>query len=102
MSILFELDALTNTEQRFHWDPVTEKFTITDRQEVQDLMDINKSIRNDGYRKNRNTMMRRVGSVPLNIYMDLKAKGIIDDRKKLAAWLNDPDNRAWRTDDSKI
>jgi hypothetical protein len=31
------------------------------------------------------------------IWEDLVRKGIANDTKKLKAWLNDPDNRAFRT-----
>lgn len=102
MSIIFETDALTRSEQRFHWDPVTERFVISDRQEVQDLLDMNQALRNSDATPNRSSGLRRVASVPLNIYWELKRQGIIDDPKRLAAWLNDPDNRAWRTNDMKI
>jgi len=100
--ILFEHDALTRTIQKFHWDPITERFTITDEQEVQDLMDMNTALRNSTASPNRSSGMRRVASVPLNIYMELKQRGILQDAKKLRAWLNDPDNRAWRTNTMKV
>lgn len=102
MSILFDVDPLTQTVQRFHWDPVTEKFTITDDQEVQDLLDMNQALRNTMVGHDKKSGMHRVASVPLNIYMKLKAEGIIDDKKRLKAWLNDPDNRAWRTNNWRI
>ena len=100
--ILFEADALTRTEQRFHWDPIAERFTITDEQEVTDLIDMNTALRNSSASPNRSSGMRRVASVPMNIYMELKEKGILQDAKRLRAWLNDPDNRAWRTNTMKV
>lgn len=100
--ILFEYDALTDTTQKFYWDPVTERFTITDVQRVDDLLDMNQALRNTDAKANKSSMMRRVASVPLNIYMELKQKGIIDDPKKLREWLNNSDNRAWRTNDMKV
>ena len=44
----------------------------------------------------------KVGSIPMTIYYDLKKKGILDDQVKLSAWLNDPDNRAFRTRVSRV
>lgn len=102
MSIIFETDALTKTVQRFHWDPATEQFTITDEQDVTELVEMNKALQNSDATPNKSSGMRRVASVPLNIYMKLKEQGIIDDPKRLRAWLNDPDNRAWRTNTMKV
>jgi hypothetical protein len=44
----------------------------------------------------------KVASIPLSVLYDLKARGIADDPKKMKAWLNDPDNRAFRTRDARI
>jgi hypothetical protein len=43
----------------------------------------------------------RVATVPLVIVEELKRAGIWRDRRRLLAWLSDPDNRAWRTDDGR-
>ena len=39
----------------------------------------------------------KVASIPLNIYYDLKQKGILDNPKRMKKWLNSPDNRYFRT-----
>lgn len=39
----------------------------------------------------------KVASIPLNVWMDLKRKGIADDPVAFKRWLNDPDNFAFRT-----
>lgn len=41
--------------------------------------------------------MKKVASIPLDLYWDLKKRGIIDDKQKFRAWLNDPENRYFRT-----
>lgn len=38
-----------------------------------------------------------VASIPLSVYWDLKRKGIADDDAAMKRWLNDPDNRLFRT-----
>lgn len=43
----------------------------------------------------------RVGTIPVVIVEELKRKGIWQDRKRLLAWLQHPDNRKWRTDDGR-
>lgn len=44
----------------------------------------------------------RVASIPLCIYYDLKRKGVLDDQKYMRRWLNDPDNRVFRTRPGRI
>lgn len=41
--------------------------------------------------------MHRVASIPMSIYYDLQRKGILDDPVAMKKWLNDPDNRVFRT-----
>jgi len=46
--------------------------------------------------------MARVASIPLNVYYDLKRRGIADDPKAMKKWLNDPDNRVFRTREGTV
>lgn len=39
-----------------------------------------------------------VARIPLNIYRNLQRLGITNDEKAFNAWLNDPDNSVFRTD----
>lgn len=41
--------------------------------------------------------MHKVASIPMSIFYDLKRKGILDDPAAMKRWLNDPDNRVFRT-----
>lgn len=45
---------------------------------------------------------QRVASIPMSIYYDLKAQGILDDQVKFKAWLNSPDNRFFRTRPGRV
>ena len=45
----------------------------------------------------------KVASIPLNVYYDQLADAAKqDDMKYLSKWLNDSDNRAWRTKDGNV
>lgn len=44
-----------------------------------------------------NTGFVRVASVPLVLWEELRRTGILDDRAAFMKWLNDPDNRHFRT-----
>lgn len=91
----------TGITEYYHFDPDTHGFVIETRQDVTDLIELNK------YRQNadhgRYGEMNLVASYPLSILMDLVQKGHLDtnfrvlDEKKHRAWLNDPENAVWRT-----
>ena len=42
----------------------------------------------------------KVASIPLVIWRQLQRLGITNDEQALFKWLNDPDNRVFRTDDA--
>lgn len=46
--------------------------------------------------------MHKVASIPMALFYDLKKQGIIDDQARLKAWLNDPDNRFFRTRPGRV
>lgn len=62
----------------------------------------------DWNRKQANEVGKRFGeftkvaSIPMPLYMDLKKKGILDDVKAFRRWLNDPDNRFFRTHEAHL
>jgi hypothetical protein len=100
MARLFDRDPLTGKIRWFHFNHEDKSFTIETVQEVQDLVDQNAELQNTDNR--RFGEWDRVASVPINVYFDLKARGIIDPQNdpkgiKLKQWLNDSDNRKFRT-----
>lgn len=106
MGRLFSLDAATKSAEYFHYDNATGRVTIEDLQDVTDLMDVNQARRAEHVK--RSTHFRMQASVPLNIYMDkekeFRAQGL-SRKEKAAAWakfLNDSDNRMFKTTDARI
>ena len=71
------------------------EYVIETVQDVTAIADANKRQYNDTPNKYRD--VNKVASIPLPIYYELKRKGIADDPKALAKWLNDADNRVFRT-----
>jgi len=71
------------------------EYVIETVQDVTAIADANKRQYNDTPNKYRD--VNKVASIPLPIYYELKRKGIVDDPKALARWLNDADNRVFRT-----
>lgn len=69
---------------------------------VQPTIDINTAQRNmsqSGWKGD----YHHVASVPANVFYDqLATASMEDDKKYLSKWLNDSDNRAWRTKDGTV
>lgn len=96
MGRLLDSDPITQTESIFHWDELAGGWVIENRQDVTEIVETSKAIANadDGNWKGD---MHRVASIPLSVYEQLRKDGIADDEKRLKRWLNDPDNRVFRT-----
>jgi len=98
---IFDRDPTSGTTEFFHYDPKTDDFTIETRQECDDLVEENRRAFNDAGGTWKGDM-HRVASIPMNLYFELQKRGITQDPKKLRAWLNDPDNRYFRTRPGKV
>ena len=46
--------------------------------------------------------MRHVAEIPMVIYQKMVREGSINDKKALKKWLNDPDNKMFRTWKGKV
>lgn len=71
------------------------------KQDVTDIIELNKIQVDNATRKIDNTMTH-VARIPFTVIDDLNAKGImqgfmVKDEKAFKRWLNNPDNRVWRT-----
>ena len=101
-SRLFSEDPITKSRTIFHHDGQNITFeTISD---YTDLIEANKaSMNNYDERAGFKSDLNRVASIPLEILFDLKRQGILGDnfmvlnQKAFRQWLNDADNRAFRT-----
>jgi hypothetical protein len=87
----------TGTTRYFHYDDTDDSFTIETVQDVGELVEDNKAQFNEYTSLDRMGEGRRVASIPMNVYWDLKQRGIVDDPAAFKRWLNDPDNRFFRT-----
>lgn len=72
-------------------------------QDVEPIIEHNKAIQNSGHNMySPSKEMRHVASIPVSLVDDLIRKGIWNDERKFRAWLNDPDNRVFRTGLGKV
>lgn len=80
----------------FDYDEESDTFGIHTEQDVAPAIEANKQLFNEAPTNWRGDM-HLVASIPMSIYFDLKQKGIADDDAAMKRWLNDPDNRVFRT-----
>lgn len=99
--VLFDYDHQTGRQV---WSLENGDGTTTYRTDypVQPTVDINTAQRNMA-EDNWKGDYHQIASIPLNVYYDQlaeAAKG--DDQQYISKWLNDSDNRAWRTKDGRV
>jgi hypothetical protein len=76
---------------------------IEQRQEAQDIKDLNRAMYNAMDERTRwADNHNKVASLPLVVFFELKRKGILDDQKAFRKWLNDSDNRYFRTRPGRV
>lgn len=101
-----EFDPLTGVKHDFIFEagdtPSQDKFVIETTQDVTAIINQNKRALNEVDRHQPYGEWSKVASLPLSVYWDLKKQGIVDDKKAFNKWLNDPDNRYYRTRVGKI
>jgi len=72
-------------------------FVISTSQDVTKIIEANKRSEKEVDARQKWGEFSKVASIPLSIYYDLKKQGIIDDKKRFKRWLNDRDNKLFRT-----
>lgn len=103
---LLSHDRQTGTKTFFHWDAIEEKATITYDQPDAPYLESNKADFNaasSGWKGD----MHRVASIPDALYHQMQKEGYFDrnrdpELKRLRAWLNDRDNRFFRTRPGRV
>lgn len=102
MNRVLRSDPITKTSTVFH-EVEEGKFTIETVQDVEPTAVSNRLKRNYfDERAGWKGDMHHVASIPNVVLWDLQRKGILDDEKALARWLNDPDNRWCRTRPGRV
>lgn len=97
---LIDSDPMTRQKQVAHVGH-DGSLGIESKQDVEAIVDRNKLERKndsgswEGHR-------HKVASIPNVVWWDLKRRGIADNEERLRKWLNDPDNRAFRTKPGKV
>lgn len=96
---LLGYDPLTKTKTVFHDDD--DGFYIETVTDVETVVDIAK----EEYKESAGSRfggIAKIASIPMGIYMKLQREGVLHDQKAFRKWLNDPDNRVFRTRPGRI
>lgn len=81
-------------------------FVYGEEQDAEDIVEANKYLYNQFDQRapfvqrqpdGKKESFHRVASIPLVVFMELQRKGITDDPAALKKWLDDPDNKYFRT-----
>lgn len=81
----------------FHYDNDTDEVTIETVQDVSPIIQANRAEFDAHTSLDRFGDLKRVASIPMPLYFQLKAEGKTEDQDFMRRWLNDPDNRFFRT-----
>lgn len=105
-SRIFDEDPITKSRTIFHHDG--ENITFQSINDYTDIIESNKSSMASIDERARWGDLNRVASIPLEILFDLKRQGVLGERFQIAdeprfrAWLNDSDNKAFRTRHGRV
>ena len=94
---LFDYDPDTGTTKWWHYDDDRDEAKIETVFEVGDLIERNKNEYASTDERARWGEWSKVASIPMALFYRLKNEGIVDDPKRMKAWLNDRDNQLFRT-----
>ena len=100
---IFDRNESLGITRLWHYDPDKDEATIETKQDVSAVIEENKDDFNTvDNRANWAGEWHRVASIPLNIFYELQSNGKLNDQAYLKRWLNDPDNRFFRTRPGKV
>ena len=93
----FDTDKDLGIKRTWHYDDVTDMATIQTQQDVTDVIEENKNDFAQVDERAKWGELTKVASIPLSLYYQLKSEGKLDDQAYMKRWLNDPENRYFRT-----
>jgi len=99
---LLKTDSLVASSCYWHDQP-DGTVVIENVQEVEYIVDdCRREYNGTDERASWRGFQHRVAQLPLTILLDLYRRGILDDQKAFKRWLNDPDNRYFRTRPGRV
>lgn len=96
---VLNFDPERKIQRVFH--PDGDRFHVETKQDITALVEHNKAVlaaNSTGFKGD----FHRVACIPISVYMDLWQKGIAQDEKAFARWLNDRDNKVFRVKEGRL
>jgi len=107
MARLIDYDPVTKTKTLFH-DLGGDQYTIESVSDVEDVIEANKAIAATVDERARFGDVAHVASIPMAVVDQLIQDGVLGpggtllDERRFKRWLNDKDNRAFRTRPGRV
>lgn len=100
--LLFDENPLTGTRTIFVPEGDDGDFHLIYQQEIDPVLEDNQENRKERDSRTRWQDLNHVARIPNVILWELKQKGILDYEKAMKKWLNDPDNKVFRTREGRV
>ena len=89
-------DSLTGTLQKMHITP-DQRLIFETTCDIDAIAERARAEMNETSRTQKSGDMVKVASLPMMVYLDLKERGILDDRPAMRKWLASDEARPFRT-----
>ena len=99
---ILDYDPFLGITEYFYYDTDTDKCIVQQVQDTTHIVEQNKAQLAQSHSRDRWGDMQKVATIPMSIWADLNAKGITTDKAAFRKWLNDPENRFFRTREGKV
>lgn len=99
---LLDYDPFLGITEYFYYDSDTDECRVEQVQDPTFIIEQNKAQLNQSHRSDKWGEMTKVATIPISIWADLNQKGIVKDPVAFKKWLNDPDNRFFRTRQGQV
>ena len=99
---IFDVNPDLGITRTWHYNDETDEATIQTQQDVTAIVEENKNEFNQVDERAKWGEFSRVASIPLSLYYELKKEGKLEDQAYMKRWLNDPENRHFRTRPGKV
>jgi hypothetical protein len=99
---LLDVDHFLGLKEYFYYDDDTGECRVEQVQNTDFIVEQNKQRLAQSSARDKWGEMTLVATIPMSLWADLNAKGIVKDTKEFKKWLNDPENRFFRTREGKV
>ena len=96
-------DKSKGKRKDLHYDAINDEFVLETREDVTDIVEVNRAARNLTEAHTPYGDINRVGSIPVAMFYDMMARGEIDQHgqsnndERLLKFLMDPTNKDFKT-----